>query len=128
MKMADNTYWTNRKATSPKKGQTAIARRDRPAAKKSKSTTTPQWWAFGVALALTLMLCLTINFRAFSELNKESVENSSLENKIQTTTSENLALQEQIHYLKNDPGTVEREARKFGLRRPKDKVSVPTNK
>lgn len=74
------------------------------------------------------MLCLTINFRAFSELNKESAQNLMLENQIQSTTSENLALQEQIHYLKNDPATVEREARKFGLRRPKDKVPVPTNR
>ena len=125
--MADNTYWTNRKATSPK-GPTAIKRRTRPGTDKKNGTTTPQWWAFGIAGSLTLMLCLTINFRAFSELSKESVENSALENNIQTMTSENLALQEQIHYLKNDPATVEREARKFGLRRPKQQVPVPTNR
>ena len=118
MSKADTTYWTN-KTTPAKGGQTAIARRVRAGAKKAKSTTAPQWWAFGVALTLTLMLCITINFRAFSDLSKESAQSSALENQIQSVTSENLALQEQIHYLKNDPATVEREARKFGLRRPK---------
>ena len=126
--MADNTYWTNKQAPSTRNGKPAIARRARPGAKNAKGTTTPQWWAFGIAGALTLMLCLTINFRAFSELSKESAENSSLENQIHSVTEDNLALQEQIHYLKNDPGTVEREARKFGFRRPSTKVPVPVNK
>lgn len=126
--MANNTYWTNRRTPSPQNGKPSITRRAKPPGHKAKGTTTPQWWAFGIAGSLTLMLCLTINFRAFSELSQESVQNSTLENQIQSVTSENLALQEQIHYLKNDPATVEREARKFGLRRPKDKVPVPTNK
>ena len=116
--MADNTYWTNKQATSGK-GQPAIGRGSRPGSAKAMGTARSHWWAFGIAVSLTLMLCLTINFRAFSELSKESTQNSTLENEIQSMTTENLALQEQIHYLKNDPGTVEREARKFGLRRPK---------
>lgn len=87
-----------------------------------------RWWAVAVAATLTLMLCLTINYRAFSELGKESNENENLEQRIQSVTSENLALQEQIHYLKNDPATVERESRKFGFRRPKQKVSVPADR
>lgn len=126
--MADNTYWTNRRGTSSRSGHPAAVRRAPSGAKKARDITKQQWWAFGVAGALTLMLCLTINFRAFSELSQESAKKSSLENQIQTTTSENLALQEQIHYLKNDPGTVERESRKFGLQRPKNKAPVPTNK
>ena len=87
-----------------------------------------RWWAAGIVITLTLMLCLTINYRAFSELNKEATENLELEQKIQGVTTNNLLLQEQIHYLKNDPKTVEREVRKFGLRRPKEKVPVSTNK
>lgn len=117
--MADNTYWTNRQTASQSNGKPSIVRGVRSAVKKSECTTTSQWWAFGVAGSLTLMLCLTINYRAFSELNQESAQNLTLENRIQSVTSENLALQEQIHYLKNDPSTVERESRKFGLRRPK---------
>lgn len=87
-----------------------------------------QWVGIGTAAMLTLMLCLTINYRAFSELSKESGENEQLQKRIQNVTSENLGLQEQIHFLKNDPSTVEREVRKFGLRRPKQKVSVPADK
>ncbi|MCC7308039.1 MAG: hypothetical protein IT173_10765 [Acidobacteria bacterium] len=51
-----------------------------------------------------------------------------LEQRIQAVTGNNLSLQEQIHYLKNDPDTVAREVRKFGLRRSNEKVSVQTNK
>ena len=87
-----------------------------------------QWWGIGVAATLTLLLCLTINYRAFSELGKESSENETLEKRIQNVTTENLGLQEKIHYLKNDPETVEREAKKFGFRRPKNKVPVQANK
>lgn len=87
-----------------------------------------QWFGLGVAIFLTLMVCLTINFRAFSEYRKEAAAQSALEVKIQSTTSENLAIQEQIHYLKNDQKTVEKEVRKFGLRRPKKQVSVTVNK
>ena len=75
---------------------------------------------------LTLMLCLTINYRAFSELSGESAENRTLEQRIQSVTTNNLSLQEQIHYLKNDPETVARESRKFGFRRAaKDKEVLP---
>ncbi len=113
MSKAENTYWTSMQSTpsikrrASKKGRMAIM------SLPNKS----QWWAFGVTGTMTLMLCLTINFRAFSELNKEATENSSLDARIQSVTNENLALQEEIHYLKNDSHTVEREARKFGLRR-----------
>lgn len=73
------------------------------------------------------MLCLTINFRAFSELRQESNENQQLNSQIQTLTTDNLALQEEIYYLKNDSQAIEREARKFGLKpREEKKVSEPT--
>ncbi len=87
-----------------------------------------QWMGMIVTGMLTIMLCLTINYSAFSELNKETIENRGLEQRIENITSENLGLQEHIHFLKNDPGTIEREVRKFGLRRPTEKVSVPANK
>ena len=96
--------------------------------KGKKGSSKSQWWAAGVVVTLTLLLCLTINYRAFSELNNESTENLELEQEIQSVTTNNLLLQEEIHYLKNDPQTVEREVRKYGLRRPKQKVSVLTNK
>lgn len=86
------------------------------------------WLGYGSTGLLALMLCLTINYRAFSDLSSESNENESLHRRIEAVTSENLALQEQIHYLKNDPKTIEREVRKFGLRKPKEKVSVPADR
>lgn len=77
-------------------------------------------------MLLTVMLVLTVNFRAFSVLNTEAAEAVVLNNKIQAVTGENLAIQEEIHYLKNDSDTIEREARKFGLSRPKkEKIPVP---
>lgn len=95
---------------------------------KKQEPARPKWWAYGIALTLTVMLGLTINYSAFSELRKESAENEALSGRIESVTTENLALQEQIHYLKNDPQTVEKEVKKFGLRRPQKKVSVPANK
>ena len=35
----------------------------------------PKWVPYAAAASLTLMLCLTINYRAFVELNKETAEN-----------------------------------------------------
>jgi cell division protein FtsB len=71
------------------------------------------------------MLCLTINYRAFTELNKETAEHGELQQRVEALTSENLNLQEEIHYLKTDPKTIEREAKKFGLMRRKEKISEP---
>ena len=95
---------------------------------KKQEHAKPSWWTYGIAATLTLMLCLTINYSAFSELSKESTENEKLGQRIDNVTTDNLALQEQIHYLKNDPQTIEREVKKFGLKRPNRKVSVPANK
>ncbi len=85
-----------------------------------------QWWGIGIVATLTLMLCLTINYRAFSEYSMESSENEQLQQQIESVTTNNLSLQEQIHYLKNDPETVAREARKFGLRRPAKENDLPS--
>lgn len=71
------------------------------------------------------MICVTVNFRAYSELSSESEQNDVLNNKIESLTTENLSLQEEIHYLKNDSDVIEREARKFGLQRREEKVLVP---
>jgi len=86
------------------------------------------WTGILIAGLLTSLLCLTINFRAFTELNKESSDNDALQKQIEAVTRDNLSIQEEIHYLKNDPITVGREVKRFGLTQPKKKVSVPTNK
>ena len=106
----------------------SIRRNSKRSSDKRQAKPRSKWWGIGIVATLTLMLCLTINYRAFSEFGKESAENEMLEQRIQSVTTNNLSLQEQIHYLKNDPDTVAREARKFGFRRPKEKVPVQANK
>jgi cell division protein FtsB len=81
---------------------------------------------FAAAGFLTILICLTVNYRAFTEYRRESSENETLNNQVQSLTTENIALQEEIHSLKSDPQTLEREAQKFGLERPKDKRPVST--
>jgi cell division protein FtsB len=85
----------------------------------------PRWAPYASAIGLTLIIMLTINFRAYTEYDRESAELEQLNEKIEKLTEENLELQEEIHYLKTDPKTVEREARKFGLRPGEEIVSKP---
>ena len=75
-----------------------------------------------------IVLCLTINFRAFTELSNEVGQNESLNLEIEKVTSENLDLQEEIYYLQHDSSVIQREARKFGFQRKEKKVSVPDDK
>ncbi|MGD9590088.1 MAG: hypothetical protein AB7Q37_18405 [Pyrinomonadaceae bacterium] len=96
--------------------------------KQAKNEKRRPWAGMLIAGVLTLLLCLTINFRAFSELNKESHDNDALKKQIEAVTQENLSIQEEIHYLKNDPATVGREVKRFGLKLPKKNVSVPADK
>ena len=90
----------------------------------------PKWVTYGATAIFAIVLCMTINFRAFTELSREKEENESLNSQIEAITSENLGLQEETYYLQNDSKTIEREAKKFGFR-AKDKekkVSVPVDK
>jgi cell division protein FtsB len=96
------------------------------AAGRAKNST-PQWFLFVVVVSITLMLCLAVNFRAFSEMKAEAEQNSQLSTDVEKLSGDNLALQEEIHNLKNDSQTIEREARKIGMSRPNEKILVPTN-
>ena len=101
----------------------------RPTGARAGTKTEFKWLPVGIALAITLMVCVTVNFRAYSELRREINQNQELNAQIDTVTSENLSMQEEIHYLKNDPNTIEREARKFGFMPRKEKqVPVPDGK
>lgn len=90
----------------------------------------PRWLPYGATAVFAVVLCLTINFRAFTELTREVEQNDSLNTQIENITSENLNLQEEIYYLRNDSDAIEREARKFGFTRKEKekKVPVPTGK
>lgn len=105
------TYWDNSRTV-------LMPRSKRAKTTKHNASVTPQWFIFAVVASITFMLCLTINLRAFSEMNQEQNLNESLNLQIENLTTENLVLQEEIHDLKNDERAIEREARKIGMNRP----------
>lgn len=119
MKQEGTIYWNkkSRRNSAKKRGSTP----------KGKRTATPQWFSFTVVVLITFMVCVAINFRAFSEVRKQSSEFSELNTEIEKLTTNNLALQEDIQNLKNDDKTIAREARKIGMSRSNEKVLVPTN-
>ena len=119
MKKADVTYSNRprRRNASPKRV-------------KKQTRVIPRWVPYGTTALLTVLICVTINFRAFTEKNREIEQNESLNSEIEKITDENLGLQEEIYYLQNDSSTIQREAKKFGFQR-KDKekqVPVPTGR
>lgn len=76
---------------------------------------------------MTSMIALAINFRAYSTMSKEAGQHDVLNTQIENLTTENLALQDEIHNIKSDSRTIEREARKIGLSRSEEKVPLPVN-
>ena len=88
----------------------------------------PRWIPYGLTALFALVLCFTINFRAFTELNREAEQHDTLNQEIEKLTTENLDLQEEIYYLHNDSTVIEREAKKFGFQRKEKKVSVPAGR
>jgi cell division protein FtsB len=95
--------------------------------KTNREIATPQWLVFTVIVSMTIMLCLTINLRAFSEVNVEAGQNQKLSVEVDQLTNENLSLQEEIHILKTNSSAIEREARKFGMSRINEKIFVSAN-
>lgn len=114
------TYWNNSQTVS-------MSTRNRTQKANRTASKTPHWFLFVVVASITLMLCLAINFRAFTEMSEESSQNQQLQSDIEKLSVENLSIQEEIHNLKNDSQTIEREARKIGMSRPNEKILVPTN-
>ncbi len=114
------TYWDNSHTIS-------IAARPRVKIASAQTKSTPQWLVFAVIASITCMLCMAINLRAFSEMSAELEQNEHLSLAVEQLSNENLGLQTEVHSLKNDSRTVEREARKIGMSRPNEKVLVPVN-
>ncbi|MCA1639813.1 MAG: septum formation initiator family protein [Acidobacteria bacterium] len=54
-------------------------------------------------------------------------QNKRLSIELESLTNENLSIQEEVHNLKIDSRTIEREARKIGMSRPSEKIPVPVN-
>lgn len=106
-------------------GQRRTTRRRRTAQPRVSQKRTPWWLSFLIVAAIFTMLMVSINFRAFTEMNEESNQNVRLSSQIQNLMDENLALQEEIHNLKTNPNVIRREAKRLGLR--SEKVLGPTN-
>lgn len=93
----------------------------------ARANAAPQWFVFAVVAAITCMLCMAINLRAFSEMRQELEQNERLSLAVEQLSNENIGLQGEVHNLKTDSLSVEREARKIGMSRPNEKVLVPVN-
>lgn len=127
MKKAANTYSGKTQSTRKNTRTPVKKRRPRTAPAKAKPGASTQFVVFAVVASMAFMLCLTINYRAFSEMSREMEEHQELSSQLQNLTTENIALQDEIHDLKNDARSIEREARKMGMSRPNEKIVVPAN-
>ena len=95
--------------------------RNKKRAKLAKPATnaTPQWFAFAIVALLTVMICIAINIRAFSEMSEQKSQHSTLSEEIERLKTENTELKKKVQNLKNDKKTIGREARKIGMSRQK---------
>lgn len=120
------TYWDNPQTIGlPAVGGRSCAKT--AAVKERSENVTPQWMVFAVVASMTLMLCMAINLRAYSIMSSEAQQNERLNTEIELLTNENLAIQEEIHNLKTDSHSIEREARKIGLSRANEKFPASAN-
>lgn len=99
----------------------------RKRATEGRSRITPKWAAFAIIVSMTFMVSLAVNFRAYSSVSKEAEQFDVLNVQLENLTNENMALQEEIHNIKNDSRNLEREARKNGAGRSNEKVPLPAN-
>jgi cell division protein FtsB len=111
---AANTYWDSPHGSTSTARRPKATRRPRVAA-KSRSRTAPPWLSAIIVVSIFVMLCISINYRAFTNMRQEVDQNQRLAAQIQSLTDENIALQEEIHTLKSDPRAIEREAKKIGI-------------
>lgn len=127
MSKVATTYWDNNISLPRRAADSRSVKNRAQSQVKRVNTTTPQWFVFTVIVSITFMLCLTVNLRAFSELNAEIDQHGKLSTEVDQLTNENLTLQEEIHALKTDSSRIEREARKLGMSRAGEKILVPAN-
>jgi cell division protein FtsB len=121
------TYWDNSRAVLiPAKNSRAKTQRIRSKTVK-RDKTSPQWLVFTIIFALSTMICLTVNLRAYGEWSEEAQQHQLLNGEVDRLTNENLALQKEIQSIKTDSAAIEQEARKLGMSRPNEKIFVPAN-
>ncbi|MEQ1605643.1 MAG: hypothetical protein ABL999_12320 [Pyrinomonadaceae bacterium] len=124
MSKAADIYWDSPRRTAAKRPAPARNRRVTAVADRR---TAPWWLSFLIVISIFVMICVSINFRAVSDVRAEADQNVVLNSKIQNLMDENLALQEEIHSLKTDPQVIQREAKRIGINIQSEKVPVPAN-
>ena len=127
MSKAANIYWDDSRGAfaGAKRSTTTDARRAKSATVSRRVA--PWWLSFAIVISIFVMLGVSINFRAFTEMKEEATQNTQLASQIQNLMDENLALQEEIHILKSDPNVIQREAKRIGIGLRQEKVPVPAN-
>ena len=127
MSKAADIYWDDSRGAFPaaKRSATTRTRRAKPAATSRRVA--PWWLSFAIVISIFVMLGVSTNFRAFTEMKEEATQNTQLASQIQNLMDENLALQEEIHTLKSDPNVIRREAKRIGMTLRQEKVPVPAN-
>ena len=126
MSKAANIYWDDSHIGGSAARRSTTVRQGRTKAKTARRTV-PWWLSFLIVASIFVMLCVSINFRAFSEVRAEFDQHTRLNSQIQNLMDENLALQEEIHSLKTDPTVIQREAKRIGIAIKDEKVPVPAN-
>jgi cell division protein FtsB len=91
---------------------------------KPKRQVMPRWVPVAASLTLVLSITATVNVRSYIDLANEQNAHEELNRQVQQMNEENLGLQEEIYYLKNDTDTIEREEKKYGLVRPQNKLKL----
>lgn len=118
MSKVATTYWDNSNTVFiPAKNSRA---RTRPQSVKREKANS--WLGFAIVVALTSMVCLTVNLRAYSELSAEIKQHQILNAEVNQLTTENSALAEEIEQIKNDKARIAQEARQLGMILSDEKV------
>jgi cell division protein FtsB len=86
----------------------------------------PKWFVVVIPVLLSALVVLTLNVRAWTNVQSEYQANQKLNAEIEQLTNDNQVLQDEVNRLQYDPKMIEREARKLGMGRPNEKVFVPT--
>jgi cell division protein FtsB len=120
-----NTYWDNGQTSlgfgARLKVRSAVPARSARGAEKLM----PQWFVISIPVLLSLLIVLTLNARAWTNVQHEYQTNQQLNSEVEQLTTENTSLQAEIHRLQFDSKTIEREARKLNMGRSKETVFVP---
>jgi cell division protein FtsB len=124
---AANTYWDNGRAGKGKSSRrVASSARTENYSARAHTNFVPKWFVMVIPVLLSALLVLTLNVRAWTNVQTEYQTNQKLGAEIEQLTNENQTLQDEVNRLQYDPKMIEREARKLGMGRANEKVFVPT--